>query len=217
MKNKDLLAGVYQVDKPIKMCTNTGTRLVSERGTLLGMDKDPWLDKDSLANIISFAEMKEQYRITYDSAKTDSFLCHTGNGIVKFDRTTEGLYTATLSDVYKQAVAERNGVPRLKGESLVNTVGENMSHFSAAETTRAKMARKLYHILGGPTPHNYKIILRSNQIKNCPVVEKDVELAHAIFGEDVPTLKAKTVGEHQDPRYRFLLKYHQCWYKNSVR
>jgi hypothetical protein len=98
-----------------------------------------------------------------------------------------------LSDVYKKAVVEKNGVPVPEGKILVNTVGENMGHFSAAEVTRAKQARKLYHTLGGPTPLNFKIILRSNQIKNCPVVEKDVDLAHAIFGEDVPTLKSKTV------------------------
>ena len=35
MKNKDLLAGVYEVDRPIKMCMNTGTRLVTERGEML--------------------------------------------------------------------------------------------------------------------------------------------------------------------------------------
>jgi hypothetical protein len=93
MKNKDLLAGVYGVEKPIKMCTNTGTRIVSERGEMLGMKCDPWLDKDSMANIISFAELKDQYRITYDSKKADSFFCHMNDGIVEFGRTKEGLYT----------------------------------------------------------------------------------------------------------------------------
>ena len=175
------------------MCTNTGTRLVSECGEMLGMKTDPWLDKELMANIVSFAELKEQYRVTYDLAHADSFFCHTDTGIIELDRTKEGLYTITLSDIYKKAVAERNGVPELKGESLVNTVGENMSHYSAADTKRSKTARKLYHIIGGPTPPRYKAILRSNQIKNCPVVEKDIDFAHAIFGEDVTTLKLKTV------------------------
>ena len=40
---------------------------------------------------------------------------------------------------------------------------------------------------------NFKKILRNNQIKDCPVVEKDVDLAEAIFGPDVATLKKKTV------------------------
>jgi hypothetical protein len=172
MKNKDLLAGVYEVKRPIKICTITGTRIVAERGEMLGMKCDPWLDKDSMANIISFAELKDQYRITYDSKKADSFFCHMDDGIVEFGRTKEGLYTVRLSEIYKKAVAEKNGSTVLKGESLISSVGENMSHFSAAETKRAKMARKLYHVLGGPTPQNFKIILRSNQIKNCPVVEK---------------------------------------------
>jgi hypothetical protein len=194
MKNKNLLAGVYEADKPIKMCTNTGTRLITQRGEMLGMKTDPWLDKESMANIVSFGELKRQYRVTYDSDHADSFFCHTENGIIKFDRTKEGLYTLRLSDEYKTAVEEKDNIPELEEkESLINTVGKNMSHHSAAETKRAKIARKLYHVIGGPTPKRFKDILRSNQIKNCPVVENDVDLAHAIYGEDVATLKSKTV------------------------
>ena len=32
MKNENLLAGVHTVDRPIKMCANTGARHVTERG-----------------------------------------------------------------------------------------------------------------------------------------------------------------------------------------
>ena len=39
---------------------------------------------------------------------------------------------------------------------------------------------------------NFKKALRSNIIKDCPVIEKDVDLAEAIFGLDVATLKGKT-------------------------
>ena len=87
MKNKDLLVGVYEVEKPIKIWTNTGTRIVSEHGEMLGMKTDPWLDKESMANIVSFAELKDQYRVTFDSKKADSFFCYTDIGIVEYDRT----------------------------------------------------------------------------------------------------------------------------------
>ena len=40
MKNKNLLAGVCTVDRPIKMCTNTGARCVTECGEMLGVKVD---------------------------------------------------------------------------------------------------------------------------------------------------------------------------------
>ena len=58
VKNKDLLAGVCEVNRPIKMCMNTGTQFVTERGEILGVKTDPWLDEKSMANIVSFAELK---------------------------------------------------------------------------------------------------------------------------------------------------------------
>ena len=47
-------------------------------------------------------------------------------------------------------------------------------------------------VIGAPSPVNYKKIIRGNMIKHCPVSKKDVDLAEAIFGEDVPTLQGKT-------------------------
>ena len=61
-----------------------------------------------------------------------------------------------------------------------------------AELERAKKARKLCHALGAPGDANFKKTLGSNQIKDCPVVEKDADLAEAIFGPDVSRLKGKT-------------------------
>ena len=56
----------------------------------------------------------------------------------------------------------------------------------------AKVARKLYHILGIPSTKNYKTILSGNRINDCPIVEENVDLAEAIFGQDISTLKGKT-------------------------
>ena len=87
MKNKDLLAGVHKVDRPIEMCTNTGTRFMTERGEMLGMKTDPWSDEKLMANIVSFAKLNEQCRVTCDSDCADGFFCHTDNGITEFDAT----------------------------------------------------------------------------------------------------------------------------------
>ena len=76
---------------------------------------------------------------------------------------------------------------------MVTTLAENRSNHSHRDFERAKKARKLYHVIGAPSIKNFKMMLRSNQIRNCPVTEKDVDLAEKIFGPDVATLKGKLV------------------------
>ena len=77
--------------------------------------------------------------------------------------------------------------------TMVSTVKENESFHTKREIERAREARRLYHAIGTPTIKNYKNIIRSNMIKNCPVTEQDIDLAEEIYGPDVSYLKGKTV------------------------
>ena len=43
-----------------------------------------------------------------------------------------------------------------------------------------------------PTVENFKYILKSNGIKNCPVTIDDVKIAEDIWGKDISYLKGKT-------------------------
>jgi hypothetical protein len=51
-----------------------------------------YFDKDAIANIFGFSDLKTKHRITYDSDKGDAFLIHMNNKILKFECTPEGLY-----------------------------------------------------------------------------------------------------------------------------
>ena len=106
IKNKSLLTGIYTLATQIQMCTNTGERVLEKRGILLGMDNNPWLDENLMANILRFGELANQYRITYDSEKTDCFYCYTQTGIIEFRKTKEGLYSTSLPEGYKDEVRE---------------------------------------------------------------------------------------------------------------
>ena len=75
---------------------------------------------------------------------------------------------------------------------MVSTVAENGSNYSGEQCERAKRARRLYHSVGTPTVKNFKHSLRTNHIKDCPVTERDVNIAEKIFGPDVGSLKSKT-------------------------
>ena len=66
----------------------------------------------AITNIISYAEMADRYRITYDSGKEDAFIVHLSNDKdVRFTRLGNNLY------VHKPSIK--------KQVQLLNTVEEN--------------------------------------------------------------------------------------------
>ena len=54
--------------------------------------------------------------------------------------------------------------------------------------------------MGAPSVENFKMTLWSNQIRNCPVTEKDTELSEKIFGPDMESLKGKSVRTQTEER-----------------
>ena len=111
--------------------------------------------------------------------------------VVKFERSPEGLYYYNLPTTYISQLQECNNKNNEK-QQLITTVAENRANFSTQQFERAKVARKLYHNIGAPTIKNFKLILQSNMIKNCPVTIEDVNIAEQIWGPDISYLKGKT-------------------------
>ena len=60
---------------------------------------------------------------------------------------------------------------------MIQTVDENKIVYTKAHMERAKVARKLYHIVGSPTLEAFKALLKCNTIKNCPVTAAVVDIA----------------------------------------
>ena len=56
---------------------------------------------------------------------------------------------------------------------------------------RAKEARKLCHIMGAPTVGNFKHIIKSDQMSDCPVTLEDIDRAEKICGKDILHIKGK--------------------------
>ena len=75
---------------------------------------------------------------------------------------------------------------------LLGTVEENATSHTKQQQEQAKEARKLHHIIGAPMVNNFKHIIKSNQIWNCPITVEDIEVAEKICGKDTSHLKGKT-------------------------
>ena len=65
---------------------------------------------------------------------------------------------------------------------MVNTVAENMKLYTKRQVARAEEARKLYQVIGYPSLRDFKHVIQTNQIKNCPVTIEDINICEKIFG-----------------------------------
>ena len=75
---------------------------------------------------------------------------------------------------------------------MIDTVSENRKNYTQKQFEYAKRARKLYRMCGYPTMENFKILVESNQIQNCPVKPEEITIAENIFGPDMGALKGKS-------------------------
>jgi hypothetical protein len=178
--NPRMVQSIKTVDQPLQLMTNGGELVTDQKATVPGFG-EVWYDEASIANIFSFAELKDKHKITYDSTKEDAFIIHLPTKIIKFTRSPNGLY------LYKPNEKVLGPI------SLLNTVAENESHYTARQIIRAKLARKLYNNIGTPSIHDYKAIIRMNAIANCPITADDINIAEQVYGKDIGSLKGKTI------------------------
>jgi hypothetical protein len=192
---------IRTTDTTLALATNAGVKQSNQEAIVPGFGK-VYFDADAIVNIFGFSDLKRKHRITYDSEKEDAFLVHMGDKILKFECSPKGLYQMEVSSGYKQDLKEPNNGT----SNLVSTVAKNRKGYTLRQFERAKVARKLYHIVGTPTMNNFKSLLQMNIIQNCPVTVKDVNIADKIFGPDMSSLKGKSTRRKPKPVRRDLIE-----------
>ena len=138
-----------------------------------------WFHPGYITNVLSLTLLKRKYRITYDSELDGAFIVHRpGRKNLKFTQHPGGLHLWH---------------PHSKREVvLVNTVSQNLKRFSRRQIEDAREACALLAKVGYPSERNLKVMIRSGMLHNCPITEKDIDNATAIYGTSVPVLKGKT-------------------------
>ena len=68
------------------------------------------------------------------------------------------MYTISLLEGYKDDKQQHDYINTKIGHSHVSTVTENRGNYTTAEFQSGKWGRKLYHVIGAPSPVNYKKI-----------------------------------------------------------
>ena len=85
-----------------------------------------YYDKNALANIMGLKNMRDVYRVTYDSAIEPAFIVHTQNGVIKFIETEDGVYAIDMK-TKKQIPTHIN---------QVNIIEDNIVQYSKRQRER---------------------------------------------------------------------------------
>ena len=75
----------------------------------------------------------------------------------------------------------------------MNTVEENMKAFTNCDVEGAKVARNLYAKLVYPLNADFKWLIKNNQIKDCEVSVRNIDIDQEIWGKEISALKGKNV------------------------
>ncbi len=184
--NKEFASNIRLAPEPLILKSN-GSELISHHITnVADYDEPVWFSKKAITNIFMLKNMKKQYRVTYDSSE-ETFLVHpkaAGLPNLLFKEHANGLHFFDL---------------RQADFAFIKTVELNMQLFSKWQVARTDKARSFYASLGFPSQKDFMWILRSNQIKDCPVMVKDAMEAYKIWGPSVAALKGKTVRKKPEP------------------
>ncbi len=168
---------------PLK--SNGGTMEVKKQAIMPGYHMHVWYNKKAITNILSLSNVIKQYQVTYDSNDqmfgASQFGRKAGHGILDAQEQTT-LFT------------------------FVNTVSENKAGFMKRQIKDMEVARSLYSKLNYPSWKDFKWIIRSNQIKDCPVTVEHINTALKIWSKNVAALKGKTIWTKPDQVARDFVK-----------
>ena len=161
--NPCFVTGYAKADNPLELQSNSGRMTVKRVMEIGDGSTKVWFSTSAITNILSLKMVRSLYPVSYDCDEA-SFTVHHANygklGII-FGMHHSGLH------IYD---------PDGEVSSFVTTVDKNKLHFTKHQIDRAELAWTLYASLGFPSEHDFKWILQSNQIKDCPMTVMELNI-----------------------------------------
>ena len=183
--SRELLLRIETCAEPIRVHSNGGTCEYNECGTLKILPIKAYFNPDSIANILSFSEVSEHFRITYDNEETTSIFVHGSDQVFEFKKCATGLY-------YLDTTESKTNEDVAPYFTFVQTVKENKLNFSRQELEGADKARRLQSLTGWPSTEDFKSYIHNNQILNAPITIDDINRALIVYGQHIALIKGKT-------------------------
>ena len=114
---------------------------------------DVWFDEQAITNILCLKNMKNKYRVTYDSAENGTFTVHKPEAQLHFLMHQDGLHYHDTK--YREV-------------KMIQTVQENEEGYSKRQIKDTQESRDLYAKVGYPSPRYFHKLIEENMILNCP-------------------------------------------------
>jgi hypothetical protein len=192
--NTALVSKISRSRSNMRLKSNGVTMVVTRKATMEGYNKTVWFSTRTIKNIIALRNLIDQYHVTYDSDDL-MFVVHRESESkpnMEFKMHKSGLH---FYDPRKE-----------HHMTFVNTVLENKTGFTKRQIKCAEIARNLYKTLSYPSMKDFKWVIRSNQIKYCPVTIQDIDVATKMWGKNITALKGKTTRSKTHPVARDYVK-----------
>jgi hypothetical protein len=178
----------------MQLKSNGGTMVVTRKAMMEGYNKPVWFSTQAITNIIALRNLINQYRVTYDS---DDLMCvvhreSDSKPNMEFNMHKSGLHYY--------------GPRKEHHMTFVNTVSEKKTGFTKRKIKCAEIAQNLYKTLSYPSMKDFKWVIWSNQIKDCPMTIQDIDVATKISGKNIAALKGKTTWSKTHPVARDYVK-----------
>jgi len=190
--NEKLLKNIHDVDRNgLLMQSNGGNFKATQMGTVKGYGK-VWYNQHSLANILSFANVRKKFPITVVTGPNDpcpTICVHRPDGsTMKFREISMGLYVfdTELDDLSNELDTDKHSKSH-SAYSFVQSVELNSSNFTPRQIKSADNALLLYKRLGRPAQKDFVRYLEQNLIRNSEVTSLDAKRAFYIYGPDTAT------------------------------
>jgi hypothetical protein len=193
--NNNMLKNVRRSPHVLRAITNGGFQDSNMIGEFPNLG-DVWYNRDSIANILSLAEVRKVCHVTMDKSAEPAMIVHRSDGsVMKFIEHPLGLYVFNAAQTNNMI----NDTPI--DYTMVSTVAaEHKKMFSRRQIEAADTARALYRKIGRPDEAEFHAILQRNMIRNCPVTADDARRAMLIYGPDIAVLKGKMTRTAAAPR-----------------
>ena len=213
-RSRKLLTNVRKAITPIKIAGVGGSIDVDLVGTFADFG-EVYYHPECLANILCFADLAKQYKVSYDSAIEDAFVVTRKDGsefrfvpknkMYRYDfgnsrrkNADEKKMSAVLSFTNKRKEQDKKQVSFHLGVAAAATVEENKKRFTPRDVKRADAARRLYRIMCRPSLKDFQSSLGRGNIGGCPLTLRDAKIAEEIYGTDLGVLKGRAVRETPD-------------------
>lgn len=192
--NKELLGGILDLDKSIKIQAGGKPIHLSQIGSLHQALRYLLLpvsmyhySKNAIANLLSFAKLADDYYIICNTRTDDAIYAQSKDDgkYLRFQRDHK-------FDLYYIDISEADG----DEHCYLNNVKHGKSLYSIIDQKRAEAVRFLQERCGFPSDEDFINALECNSIEGVDFGRRDVKIANDIYGYS----KGDAMGRFKHPR-----------------